>query len=139
MGYVYAEIELTNGADVILAKKKQIGDEEIKKMKVTALVDSGSYTLAINENIQEYLQIPVVDKKEVQLADGKWVKCDLVAPIEIRFINRHVAACSALVLPGDSEILLGAIPLEELDVLIDPVRQRLIVNPAHPDYAVWRI
>ena len=40
-----------------------------------------------------------------------------------------------MVLSGDNEILLGAIPLEDMDVLIDPLRQELIVNPDHPYYA----
>ena len=44
-----------------------------------------------------------------------------------------------MVLPGDSEPLLGAIPLEEMDVLIDPLRQELIVNPEHPDMAVLKM
>jgi hypothetical protein len=37
-----------------------------------------------------------------------------------------------MVLPGDAEILLGAIPTEDMDVLIDPKQQKLIVNPEHP-------
>jgi hypothetical protein len=42
-------------------------------------------------------------------------------------------------LPGDSEPLLGAIPIEEMDVLIHPMRQELIVNPEHPNYAVLKM
>jgi hypothetical protein len=38
----------------------------------------------------------------------------------------------AIVLPGDAEILLGAIPMEDMDVLIDPRQQKLVVNPKHP-------
>jgi hypothetical protein len=44
-----------------------------------------------------------------------------------------------MVLPGDSEVLLGVIPMEEMDVQIDPKRQELDVNPAHPDGAVFRL
>lgn len=107
-------------------------------MWVTALVDTGSYMLAINENIQEQLQLPIVEKRMAQLADGSIVTCDVVAPVELRFRNRQTT-CGAMVLPGDSEVLLGAIPLEDMDVLIHPLRQELIVNPDHPYFAQMKM
>jgi hypothetical protein len=61
-----------------------------------------------------------------------------MGPIGVRFSNRR-AICSAFVLPGDSELLLGAIPMEEMDVVILPKRQELVVNPEHPDYVVLRL
>jgi clan AA aspartic protease len=138
MGMVYAEIELTSGGDLELARKHYIGEEEIKRITVTALVDSGSYMLAINENIQEYLQFPVVGKRKAQLANGEIIECDIVTGVELRFKNRETA-CRAMVLPGDSEVLMGSIPLEDLDVLIDPLRQELIVHPDRPDMAQTRL
>jgi clan AA aspartic protease len=138
MGMVYAEIELINGEDLVLARRHFIGDDEIKKITVSALVDSGSYMLAINENIQQQLQLPVVEKRKAQLANGEIVDCDLVAPIELRFKNRR-CNCSALVLPGDAEVLLGSIPLEEMDVIIHPLRQELIVHPDHPYFAQMKM
>ena len=58
----------------------------------------------------------------------------MVGPIELKFENRD-ATCNALVLPGDSEMLLGAIPMEEMDVLIHPTQNKLVVNPLHPNIA----
>jgi len=134
MGLVYAEITLINGEDMILAKRHIIGQEEIKQMTVNMLVDSGAYMLAINETIQEQLQLPVVDKKKAQMADGSIKEYEVVGPIELRFKNRQ-CTCRAMVLPGDNEPLLGAIPMEEMDVLIHPLRQELMVNPEHPYFA----
>lgn len=134
MGLVYADVELINSIDVELAKRHIIGEEEVKRMHINILVDTGSYMLAINESIQEQLQFPVVEKKKAQLANGSIVECDVVAPVEVKFKNRRTA-CSAMVLPGDCEPLLGAIPLEEMDVLIHPLRQEMIINPDHPFYA----
>ena len=94
--------------------------------------------LAINENIQEQLQIPIVETRKAQLANGSIIDCNVVSPVEIRFKNRR-SVCSAMVLPGDSEILLGAIPLEDMDVLIHPLRQELIVNPDHPYFAQMKM
>ncbi len=138
MGLVYAEIELINGEDIALARRHVIGQEEIKRMTVNALVDTGSYMLAINESIQEQLQLPIVEKRKAQLANGHIVECDVVGPVELRFKNRETT-CRAMVLPGDSEVLLGAIPLEDMDVLIHPLRQELIVNPEHPYFAQMKM
>jgi clan AA aspartic protease len=135
MGFVYAEIELINGADVICARRHIIGEEEIRRTRVTMLVDSGAYMLTINQNIQDYLQLPVRERKRCQVADGRVVECDVVGPVDVKFANR-TATCNAYVLSGDSEPLLGAIPMEEMDVLIHPQRQELVVNPLHPEGAV---
>jgi clan AA aspartic protease len=138
MGLVYAEIELINEEDIGLARKHFIGIDEIKKITVSALVDSGSYILAINENIQEYLQLPVTGKKKAQLANGQIVEYDIVSPVRLKFKNRETT-CRAMVLPGDAEVLMGSIPLEDLDVLIDPLRQELIVHPDRPHMAQTRL
>lgn len=138
MGTVYAEIELINSDDLAYARRHIIGEEEIKRMRVTMLVDTGAYMMCINENIQEYLQLPFNERKRCEIADGRILECDIVGPVRVKFENR-AAVCHAYVLPGSSEPLLGAIPLEELDVIIHPRRLELIVNPEHPDGAVHRI
>jgi clan AA aspartic protease len=138
MGMVYAEIELISGDDLVLARRNLIGEDEVKSMNILALVDTGSIMLCINENIQEYLKFPVVETKRVQLANGQIVECLVVTNVEIRFKNRSTT-CRAIVLPDDSEPLLGAIPLEDMDVLIHPQTQQLIVNPDYPDLALTRI
>lgn len=138
MGLIYAEIELINSDDLALVRRKIIGEDEIKKMRVSALVDTGSLMLCINENIQEQLQLPVIERRKAQMANGTIVECDVVSPIDVRFKNRQTS-CRAMVLPGDSEPLLGAIPLEDMDVLIHPQRQELIVNPDHPYFAQMKL
>ena len=134
MGTVYADIELTNTDDLALARKHIIGEEEIKRYTVKMLVDSGAYMLAINETIQEQLDLPFIEKRKAVLANGSIVEYDVVGPVALKFKNR-TAVCNAFVLPGDTEPLLGVIPMEEMDVLIHPLRQELIVNPEHPYFA----
>lgn len=135
MGLIYANIELINGEDLALARNHYLDANEIKRLQVTMLVDTGSVYLYINETIQEMLQLPVVDKRRGQLADGRIVEYDVVAPLEVRFKNRRCTT-SAMVLPGNNEPLLGAIPMEDMDVVIIPERQELDVYPDHPDYAL---
>jgi clan AA aspartic protease len=138
MGLVYADVELINADDLAYARRHIIGEDEIKRIHVNILVDTGSYMLAINENIKEQLQLPVVERRKAQTATGHIVECDVVAPVELRFKNRRTI-CNAIVLPGDAEPLLGAIPLEDMDVLIHPLRQELIVNPEHPYFAQMKL
>ena len=61
-----------------------------------------------------------------------------LGPIEVKFKNRRCNV-DAMVLPGDNEILLGAIPMEDMDVLIHPLKQELIVNPEHPYFAQMKL
>ena len=131
MGLVHIEIELISGDDLVLSRRGYLPKEQIKRMKVTALVDRGAYMLAINETIQAQLDLPVVDKQVAELADGSQINLDVVGPVDVHFENRSTTV-RAMVLPGDSEVLLGSIPMEDMDVLIDPKQQRLIVNPKHP-------
>jgi len=134
MGLVYADIELINGEDLVLAKRHFIGEEEVKRMHVNMLVDTGSVYMCINENVQEQLQLNVIEKRKGVLANGEIVAYDVVGPIEVKFKNRRCNV-DAMVLPGDNEMLLGAIPLEDMDILIHPYRRELIVNPEHPYFA----
>jgi clan AA aspartic protease len=134
MGQVYAELILENTIDAALAQDGNFPRKKVRKMKVTAMVDSGAMTLAINEKIAKKLGLEVRNQTEVSLADGTCRKCTYVGPVNIRFENRF-ACCLALVLPGADKVLLGVIPLEEMDVIIDPIYQKLLVHPDRPDMA----
>jgi clan AA aspartic protease len=138
MGLIYADIELINGDDLALTRRHFMGEEDVKRMQVSMLVDTGAYNLCINESIQEQLQFPIVEKRKAETADGRIVEMDVVDNVQVRFRNR-ATTCRAMVLPGDSEPLLGAIPLEDMDVLIHPLRQELIVNPEHPYFAQMKL
>ena len=138
MGLIYAEIELINAEDIGLAWKSYIDQDEIKKIIIDMLVDTGAYNLCINEEIQTQLQLPFIEKRSVYTADNRLIEMDVVGPVIVKFKNR-TTSCLAMVLPGNSEPLLGAIPLEDMDVLIHPLRQELIVNPDHPYQAVMTL
>ncbi len=138
MGLVYADIELINGDDLALVRNKIKGEEEVRRIHVNMLVDTGSVYMCINESIQEQLKLPVLEQRKGQLANGHIFEYDVVGPLEVRFKNRRCSV-NAMVLPGDNEPLLGAIPLEDMDVLIHPHRQELIVNPEHPYFAQMKL
>jgi clan AA aspartic protease len=112
MGLVYADIELANARD-----------SELSPMGVRALVDSGALHLCIPEHVATQLKLE-------KLADGKRELVAYVGPIKIKFANRQCLT-GALVL--GKEPLLGAIPMEDMDVVISPARHKLVVNPESPN------
>ena len=134
MGIINADIELINADDLALVRRNKLDKDEVKHMTVSMLVDTGAYMVSINQTIQEQLQLPFIEKRKAVLANGSIEEFEVVGPLIIKFKNR-TAICSAFVLKGDSEPLLGSIPMEEMDVLIHPLRQELIVNPEHPYFA----
>ncbi|MEI6815525.1 MAG: hypothetical protein WCL14_02855, partial [Bacteroidota bacterium] len=107
MGLIYAEIELVNAEDVALARRHIIGEEEVKHMSMKMLVDTGAYNLCINENIQEQLDLPFIEKRKAQMADGSIHEFDIVGPVVVKFKNRRTI-CNAMLLKGEAEPLLGS-------------------------------
>ena len=131
MGLVYAELELTNGGDAYMFRQGMIDETEIKQITVNALVDSGDYMLTINDGVRNQLDLPLIEKQFATLADETQVEVEVVGPVDVRFENRSTT-CRAVVLPNAGEVLLGAIPMEDMDVLIHPKEEKLVVNPKHP-------
>jgi clan AA aspartic protease len=138
MGLIYADITLQNSVDVGMLNRGIISDEKVRQMDVKALVDTGAITLVINSKIARQLDLSVQDQVDIELADGTRGKGDLVGPVTIRFQNR-MTFCPALVLPDANEVLLGAIPMEGMDVIIDPKLEQLTVHPDRPFHAGMKV
>lgn len=119
MGLVHAKIGLRN---------PKLEDKNYIMQK--CLVDTGALHLCIPKHLQIQLQLDEFDKKEVTLADGRRELVPYVGPIEVSFKNRK-GFTGALVM-GD-EVLLGAIPMEDMDLVVIPSRRELDVNPQNPN------
>lgn len=105
---------------------------DLEAVEVDALADSGAVHLCIPEHVSLQLKLEAIDSKEVTLADGKRAVVPYVGPIEVRFKNR-VGFAGALVM-GD-QVLLGAIPMEDMDLVIIPRTRMLDINPSSPGIA----
>ena len=119
---------LTNGKLLLSSPRLP----ELAAVDVVALADSGALHLCIPEHIQVQLKLEEIDRKEVTLADGSKRLVPYVGPIELHFKNR-VGFAGALVL-GD-QVLLGAIPREDMDLIVIPKTRTLDVNPDSPNIA----
>jgi len=122
MGLISADIELSNPRD-----------KNIKPINVKSLVDTGSLHLCVPEHIAIQLELEELYKREVTTADGKKHLVPYMGPIVLKFENR---GCFAGALVFGDEVLLGAVPMEDMDVLISPAKQALIVNPESPNIAM---
>jgi clan AA aspartic protease len=119
MGLIYADIELANAKNGTL-----------KSMAVKALVDTGAMTLCIPEHIAIQLQLQEIEKREVTTADERRHVVPYVGPVQIKFANR-TCFTGALVI-GES-VLMGAVPMEDMDLVISPSGQTVTVNPKSPN------
>ena len=131
MGLSYAELDLANYDDIAAARAGHIPLEEVRRMKARFLADSGAVMLAINDDIASQLGLAKVEERIAEMADGSTVTLPVVGPLEVRFGNR-LSFVTAMVLPNGAEPLLGAIPMEDMDLVIEPKSQQVIINPAMP-------
>ena len=122
MGHVRTQIALSNPRR-----------PELQPVEVEAMVDTGAHTLCIPEHVA--LQLQLEDDKqtprEVTLADGSSQSVPCVGPIEAHFENRNCYV-GALVM-GD-EVLLGEVPMEDMDLIVSPAHQRVVINPDFPNF-----
>ena len=119
MGLIHARVNLSNPRRA-----------ELAALGVTALVDTGAITLCIPEHVAVQLDLSELERREVTTAEGKHVSVPYVGPVQVRFANRSCFT-GALVL-GDS-VLLGAIPLEDMDLVVNARKQEVTVNPESPN------
>jgi clan AA aspartic protease len=124
-GIVYTEIVLKNAGDIAMVQRGIIPEKEVRTVAVKAMVDTGAGTLVINEEIREKLGLSTKALRRTALADGISAIYQVTEPVEIQWEDRN-SACMAVVIPGADNILLGAIPLEDMDLIVDPKRQQLV-------------
>jgi len=125
MGLVYSKIKLSNPRD-----------EKLLPVEVNCLVDSGALLLCIPESIASQLNLETIALRDVETADGKVHSLPYVGPIRVDFENR---CCFVGAMVLGNEVLLGVVPMEDMDVLIDPTTQKLIVNPMTPNKPMYKI
>ena len=119
MGLVHAMISLKN------PRKNRLAT-----VHTTALVDTDALHLCIPHDVQMKLKLATMSEKEVALANGSRRLVPYVGPIEIRFKNR-IGFVGALVM-GD-QTLLGAIPMEDMDLVVTPSKRSIEINPESPN------
>ena len=103
---------------------------ELESVQVRALVDTGAMTLCIPEHVRIQLDLQELERREVTIANGKKEVVPYVGPVKITCLGRSCYT-GALVL-GD-RVLFGAVPMEDMDLVISPTKQQVTVNPESPN------
>ncbi len=106
--------------------------ELIRSLEVEALIDTGASTLILPADIVARMGFAQVEVKKVRLADGSLIDSPRVTGIHLEICGRDMIT-SAYVMPAGTTPLVGQIPLDELDLIVDAKRQELRPNPEHPD------
>ena len=105
---------------------------DLAGVEVIALVDTDALHLCIPEHVRIQLKLEAIDEKEVTLADGSKQLAPYVGPVVIKLKNR-IGFAGALVL--GTQVLLGAIPMEDMDLIVIPKTRTVDVNPDSPNIA----
>jgi clan AA aspartic protease len=125
MGQVVTEITLANVKDEGKAEDGIISVNDVRKATVQAIVDTGAMALIITEEL--YQKLGLSQKREIiaNLANGMRAPCIETSEVIIQCQDRETAL-RAMVIPGAKKVLLGVIPLESMDLTVDPKRQKLV-------------
>ena len=105
---------------------------DLPPVEVEALADTGSTFLCVPAEVAETLRLETYEHREATIADGSRRRVPYVGPVQVHFKNRS-AFVGALVM--GERVLLGAIPMEDMDLVVSPLSRKVDVNPASPDVA----
>ena len=119
MGLAYATLTLRNPRM-----------QELQPITVRSLADTGALHLCLPSHVALQLKLEELEKREVITADGRKMFCPYVGPVRVSFGNRNCYT-GAIVL-GD-EVLLGAVPMEDMDLVVSPAKRSVIANPESPN------
>jgi clan AA aspartic protease len=130
MGHVNTRITLKNLRDIFKAKEGNLPEDKIRQATVDVMVDTGATMLVINEQLFQQLGLDTSGERRITLAkDTSNLRfaeiCKITEPLEIHWEDRSIAM-PALVVEGTSDFLLGVLPLEGMDLMVDTVNQKLV-------------
>ena len=125
MGHIFAQLELGNPRK-----------PELAPVTVKALADTGALMLCIPEHVALQLELDQESVREVSVADGRKRSVPYVGPVKVTF-GKRFCYVGALVL-GD-EVLLGAVPMEDMDLVVNPAKREITVDPESPNIPHARV
>lgn len=134
-----AKLTLWNNTDLDNAGRGLLPAPDVRTVEVEALVDTGATMLVIPEDAAHLLGLPIIDHLSVKLADSSVRRMPVAGSLRISLLGRTMV-CDALLAPAGSTALIGQIPLERLDLIVDPRSREVRVNPASPDAPlIWAL
>jgi clan AA aspartic protease len=132
MGKIMERITLTNSYDEETVRRGLAAPDSVRSVEIEALVDTGATMLMLPEDVVTLLGLREAGRRKVRYANGEVAEVPWVGGVKLTILGREMVA-DALVERAGTTALIGQIPLEELDLLVDPKSRKLHVNPASPE------
>jgi predicted aspartyl protease len=130
MGKVVVPVLLENLEDLFRANSGEISKSQVRSIAVPdALVDTGAVMLSVPKQLIAQLGLEPFRNRTVRTVGGI-VQTTIYRAVQLSVQGREVT-CDVAEIPDDCPVLIGQIPLEGLDFVVDPIGQRLIGNPEH--------
>ena len=131
MGEVIVELQLENTIDRGMVRRRKLKEKEVRKVTTKALADSGAGMLMLPQDMVEELGLDILRKIVVEYADKRTEEREVAGPVTVK-IGKRAATVDCIIGPPASEALLGQVPLEVMDLLVDCGRHQLIPRPESP-------
>jgi predicted aspartyl protease len=136
MGRFRVAVDLANNADIIRAQDGHLDPKDVRRVTVEGVVDSGAARFVLPLSVAEALGLQSTSKVKVLYADHRTETRDQVEGVHLELLGRD-GVFKAVVEPKRQTALIGAIVLEDLDLLVDCTNQRLV--PRDPRYVISEI
>jgi predicted aspartyl protease len=136
MGRFSVDIEVANNDDMALVRRGMMPPDEVRRETIRGVVDSGASKLVLPQGVVERLGLPLGNPVRVRYADGRRARRRETEGVFVQLLGRH-GIFTAISEPRRETALIGAIVLEDLDLLVDVVEQRVI--PRDPSGATYEI
>ena len=133
MGEIKIKVELENFGDRYMFLENKIKEDEVRKYRMDAVVDTGAVMLALPQDIVEELGLKLLRTVIVMYADERRDERPVAGPVSIK-ISKRFMVTECVVGPPASEALIGQVVLEELDLIPDCQNQTLSPRPESPIY-----
>jgi predicted aspartyl protease len=136
VGRFSVDVALANQEDLVRAKDGRIAPSQVRRVTVRGVVDSGATRLVIPASVAQQLGLEISGTARVRCADGRTAERPVARLIHLSYAGRE-STFNAIVEPDRESALIGAIVMEDLDLIVDCTAQRLV--PRDPDRIISEI
>ncbi len=136
VGRVSIEFKIANNDDLALVRRGLLRDDQVRRQTISGVVDPGASKLVLPQAVVKQLGLPLGDKTLVRYADGRTAQRREAKEVYVEILGRS-DTFSAIIEPKRTSALVGAVVLEDLDLLVDCQRQRVV--PRDPNGPIYEI
>jgi predicted aspartyl protease len=136
MGRITLEFMIANNDDLAMVRKGVLADDQVRRITLRGVVDTGATRLVLPQSAVDQLGLVPSGTATVRFADRRSATRSLVKDVSVELLGRQ-GVFTAIVEPGRSDALIGAIVMEDLDFLVDCATQTL--QPRDPNTIVSEV